>query len=69
MSKAVPTTEFAQIEAYKCSGENAPNLSMLTHENVITVRNEFLSNVCHNGPRSHESIIVVLQHMSAYIGE
>ena len=61
--------EAAQMHADFCSGENAPNLSDVNADNWLQVRNRFLANVCHNGARSHESIILVLQWLSQFNDE
>jgi hypothetical protein len=57
----------AQESADMCCGVNAPNLSELSIENVLQVRNDFLANVAFNGLSSHEDIIVVLNYMTRYV--
>ena len=59
------TLDVAQMSADVCCGENAPDLSTVTKENWLFVRNEFLKNVSYNGGRSHNNIITVL----AYLGK
>ena len=51
-----------------CIGDNGEDLiESLNADNVIHKRNAFLNNVSHNGARSHEHIIRVLQYMSRFI--
>jgi len=57
----------AQTAASICCGENAPNLSLLNSDNVISIRNRFLDNVKYNGARSHKDIILVLNYMTPFI--
>lgn len=61
------TLETAQFCAETCSGENAPDLSKVTHDNCLTLRNEFLKNVQFNGRKSHRDIILVLAYLGKFI--
>ena len=63
----IPNIDEAQKSAVICCGENAPELSTLTKDNVIPIRNTFLSNVSYNGSKSHLHIINVLNYMYKYI--
>jgi hypothetical protein len=60
------TTSEAQESAYMCSGENAPNLSLVNNSNWLVIRREFLSNVLYNGASSHRHIINVLEWLSQF---
>ena len=62
---SVTTTE-AQRSAYICSGENAPNLSLVNDSNWLDTRRSFLSNVLYNGGKSHSHIINVLVWMDQF---
>lgn len=63
------TLEQAQRSANNCSGENAPKLALLSSDNVVEIRKEFLLNVAYNGKRTHQDIINVLEYMSQYCNE
>ena len=64
-----PTLESAIESAIICSGESAPNLSLLTKDNVISNRNKWLVSLEWNGARSHKHIINVLNYMSSLIDD
>ena len=59
--------EQAQLSANKCSGENAPKLALLSYDNVIEIRKDFLLNAAYNGSRTHRDIINVLEYMDLFI--
>jgi hypothetical protein len=54
------TREMADTSVVVCSGENGIDLDSVNQDNWVQKRNEFLSNVQHNGGRSHRDIIHVL---------
>lgn len=59
-------TASANYSAEMCCGENAPNLNLLTKDNVLEVRRNFLLNVAYNGKDSNKHIIIVLQYMQQF---
>jgi hypothetical protein len=59
--------DVAIDSSIRCCGVNAPNLRTLTPENVVSIRNEFLSNVSFNSAKSHQDIINVLIYMTQYV--
>lgn len=63
------TLEIAQTSANRASGENAPRLALLSSDNVIEIRKDFLLNVAYNGKRTHQDIINVLEYMSQFCEE
>jgi hypothetical protein len=61
------TSRVAQNAANNCCGENSPQMSAITSDNVLEVRKHFLLNVAYNGKRSHNDIIKVLEYMTQFM--
>lgn len=63
-----PQTIKAIQSAQICIGDNGEDFIMsINADNIIGKRNTFLNNVSHNGARSHDHIINVLQYMKKFI--